>query len=408
MVMESVNRPDTAIGGSGAGSARRPWADVGTGVVSALEQSLQPAIDATIEAIGREVPSYADFGSGPLATTVRRGVEIALARLIALMGRDEAALEPQVRRVYERIGAGEWANGRSLDALLAAYRTGARVAWEQMSAATLAAGAQNVEIVSLAEAIFVYIDELSAASVAGYADAQVADAGRRESVRTRLAELILDGAGESDTAMALAEQIGWSAPGGVAVAIGPGDGDRWPPVAAGGQALVVAGDRRWAVVPTWLARADTLVDGERRTVVVGSSEALADAPNSLRSAMRLVKLVAAGVVASPLDGLIRAEDYLLELAVTADPASVARLHEELFSALSEVSDERRDALLRTLLAWLLTGGDRVAAAALLHVHPQTISYRLARLRDFLGDDLDEPRRRAEMVITLTAAYGVHR
>ena len=84
MGMESVNRPDTAIGGSGAGSARRPWADVGTGVVSALEQSLQPAIDATIEAIGREVPSYADFGSGPLATTVRRGVEIALARLIDL------------------------------------------------------------------------------------------------------------------------------------------------------------------------------------------------------------------------------------------------------------------------------------------------------------------------------------
>lgn len=55
----------------------------------------------------------------------------------------------------------------------------ARVAWEHMSAATLAAGAQNVEIVSLAEAIFVYIDELSAASVAGYAEAQLADVGRR-------------------------------------------------------------------------------------------------------------------------------------------------------------------------------------------------------------------------------------
>lgn len=406
MVAPSASRASVRPDGS---SPRRPWADVGTGVVSALERSLQSTIDVTIEAIGREVPSYADFGSGPMATTVRRGVEIALSRLIELMGRDEAALEPQVRQVYERIGAGEWRNGRSLDALLAAYRTGARVAWEQMSAATVESGAHNLEIVSLAEAIFVYIDELSAASVAGYAEAQLADAGRRESVRTRLAELIIDGAGESDTASALAEQIGWSAPGGVTVVIGPGVGDRWPPAASAGQALVlVTGDDRWAVVPTWVAQGDGMADGECRRVIVGTSEALTEAPESLRCAQRLTTLVSAGVIVSTGNGLIRADDNLLELAVTADGSSVERLRNRLFASLAELSDVRREALQRTLLAWLLTGGDRAAAAAWLHVHPQTVSYRLGRLREFLGDSLDEPRRRAEMVISLAAMFGVDR
>ena len=391
----------------GASALRRPWADVGTSVVAALEQSLQPTIDATIEAIGREVPSYAEFGSGPLATTVRRGVEIALSRLIALMGREEAALEPAVRRVYERIGAGEWANGRSLDALLAAYRTGARVAWEHMSAATLAAGAQNVEIVSLAEAIFVYIDELSAASVAGYAEAQLADVGRRESLRTRLAELIIDGAGESDTALALAEQVGWAASPEVVVVVGPGTGAHWPPLASSGEALVLdTGEERWAVVPAWVASGSSMADPARRPVAVGTAVTLANAADSLRTAVRLRRLLVTGVIGSPHNGLIRATNYLLELLVNADAASLDRLRSRLFAPLPEMSDDRRDSLLQTLLMWLLTGGDRAAAARMLHVHPQTISYRLGRLREFYGADLDNPRRRAELVTSLVATYGV--
>lgn len=390
-----------------ASALRRPWADVGTSVVAALEQSLQPTIDATIEAIGREVPSYAEFGSGPLATTVRRGVEIALSRLIALMGREEAALEPAVRRVYERIGAGEWANGRSLDALLAAYRTGARVAWEHMSAATLAAGAQNVEIVSLAEAIFVYIDELSAASVAGYAEAQLADVGRRESLRTRLAELIIDGAGESDTALALAEQVGWAASPEVVVVVGPGAGAHWPPLASSGESLVLdTGEERWAVVPAWVANGNSMADSARRPVAVGTAVTLANAADSLRTAVRLRRLLVTGVIGSPHNGLIRATNYLLELLVNADAASLDRLRSRLFAPLPEMSDDRRDSLLQTLLMWLLTGGDRAAAARMLHVHPQTISYRLGRLREFYGADLDNPRRRAELVTSLVATYGV--
>ena len=41
-------------------------------------------------------------------------------------------------------------------------------------------------------------------------------------------------------------------------------------------------------------------------------------------------------------------------------------------------------------------------SAELFVHPQTVSYRLKRLRELLGDDLDDPAARFELLLVLTA------
>jgi DNA-binding PucR family transcriptional regulator len=41
-------------------------------------------------------------------------------------------------------------------------------------------------------------------------------------------------------------------------------------------------------------------------------------------------------------------------------------------------------------------------ARVLHVHPQTARYRLSRLREVLGDDLDEPDARFELELALRA------
>jgi DNA-binding PucR family transcriptional regulator len=43
-----------------------------------------------------------------------------------------------------------------------------------------------------------------------------------------------------------------------------------------------------------------------------------------------------------------------------------------------------------------------AAAAELHVHPQTVRYRLARLREYFGDQLEQPDRRFELELALRA------
>ena len=81
------------------------------------------------------------------------------------------------REVYLNLGRGEMRAGRSLDALLAAYRLGARVAWRRLAAAGERAGLPPRTLYTLAEAIFAYIDELSADSIEGYAREQAAAAG---------------------------------------------------------------------------------------------------------------------------------------------------------------------------------------------------------------------------------------
>jgi DNA-binding PucR family transcriptional regulator len=41
-------------------------------------------------------------------------------------------------------------------------------------------------------------------------------------------------------------------------------------------------------------------------------------------------------------------------------------------------------------------------AAAMHVHPQTARYRIARLRELLGDQLDDPDARFELQLALRA------
>ena len=59
------------------------------------------------------------------------------------------------------------ASGRTTEALLAAYRIGARVSWREMSTTAVRNGLDAETLVAFAELVFAYIDELSAASVAG-------------------------------------------------------------------------------------------------------------------------------------------------------------------------------------------------------------------------------------------------
>ena len=93
--------------------------------------------------------------------------------------------------MYLNLGRGEMRAGRSLDALLAAYRLGARVAWRRLAAAGERAGLPPHTLYTLAEAIFAYIDELSADSIEGYAREQAAAAGALQRRRQRLAALLV-------------------------------------------------------------------------------------------------------------------------------------------------------------------------------------------------------------------------
>ena len=60
--------------------------------------------------------------------------------------------------------------GRTLNALLAAIRVGAQIAWRRFVEAGKLAGLEPDTLYRLGEAIFAYIDEISGESIAGYAE----------------------------------------------------------------------------------------------------------------------------------------------------------------------------------------------------------------------------------------------
>src|SRR5215210_2131283 len=156
--------------------ASRSYAAVPPEAAAALRPVLPGLADETIAAIAREVPGYSRALEGEFGQIVRLGVEVAFNRFVDLIA-DPAPDAAGARETYVNLGRGEFHSGRSLDALLAAYRVGARLAWRRFVEAGVAAGLPAEVIYSLGEAIFAYIDELSAESAEGYAEEQSAAAG---------------------------------------------------------------------------------------------------------------------------------------------------------------------------------------------------------------------------------------
>jgi DNA-binding PucR family transcriptional regulator len=56
----------------------------------------------------------------------------------------------------------------------------------------------------------------------------------------------------------------------------------------------------------------------------------------------------------------------------------------------------------TALAYIQQFGNAAAMARVLHLHPQTVRYRIGRLRELLGEDLDDPEARFELEAALRA------
>ncbi|GHJ13106.1 helix-turn-helix domain-containing protein [Micromonospora sp. AKA38] len=84
-----------------------------------------------------------------------------------------------------------------------------------------------------------------------------------------------------------------------------------------------------------------------------------------------------------LRGLRRVTDLAGETALAAQPALAELLRDALLGALDPADEFHRE-LATTALAWLDHGQRLDQTAAALHVHPNTVRYRLRRLREVTG------------------------
>ena len=88
------------------------------------------------------------------------------------------------------------------------------------------------------------------------------------------------------------------------------------------------------------------------------------------------------------------------------PSASARVAADLAASrlapLAELPDGPRARLTETLAAWLDRPGQVQAVAAALDVHPQTVRYRVARLRELFGERLEDPDARFDLMLALRA------
>src|SRR5215218_2111672 len=203
----------------------RPYKAVPPAAAAVLRPALPSLADEMIVAIAREVPAYARAMEGEFGQAVRVGVEIALNRFLDLLA-DPDPDAARARRTYVELGRGEFQAGRSLDALLAAYRVGARFAWGRFVDVGVAGGLDPDTIYALGEAIFAYIDELSSESADGYAEEQTAAAGESERRRRRLVRLLAqDPPAGQEALRTAAAAAAWTLPRGGLAALVPATAD---------------------------------------------------------------------------------------------------------------------------------------------------------------------------------------
>ena len=99
---------------------------------------------------------------------------------------------------------------------------------------------------------------------------------------------------------------------------------------------------------------------------------------------------------------IVAADRLPELLLFNGAPIAEEIAGRRLSSFASLTPKARTRLEQTALAYVQERGNAAAMARALHVHPQTARYRLARLRELLGDDLGSPERRFELEIALRA------
>src|SRR3954471_24412712 len=170
-----------------------------------LRPALPELVDEVIAAVQDAVPAYR-----VLDRNVRTGVGQALEGFIELVD-SGAAMRLPGREVYVEFGRGEARNGRPLDALLGAYRVGAQAAWRGVADAGDRAGVDPRRLYELAERIFAYIDEISAASAEGHALEQSLAAREEGERRRRLVEALLQTPQPGDLAR-FAQEAAWELP----------------------------------------------------------------------------------------------------------------------------------------------------------------------------------------------------
>lgn len=360
------------------------------------------------DALQREIPAYASLGESQRQETEaisRWGVQ----RLLELWVEDGRLGEADLRQ-FHGIGVARGTDGRPLSAVLRAYR----VAAVEASGLVRDSGVAELDVedvLAMNVVLLESLDALSEALSAGYAAATERLATDRDEVVRTLTQDLL--AGRQTSAAALEDRtrlLGLTLPSRLTITVvgSPGSDVTAGDVAqllttAAPDGLVLSTTRQGVGVVLHERPLDLGVDvrSRGRRTCRFDDVALTDLPATFRLAEVAVRHAPAGVGprASSSTGALLEADALLVALLHGQPAVDPAVFTE--AALRPLLEPDAAHLLAGLQAFL-DHGTAAAAAQGLGLHPQSMRYRLRRVREVTGRDLGSSWDR----LLLTTAVAV--
>ena len=373
----------------------------------------------------------ASTGVPPQRDAIVRACAAGLDLFLATARESRPATPEELRRVAQ-LGILQARSSQSVEPVLAAYRIAARVAWEEILRAWRGHPEATPEaIMVVANYVFAALDQVAAEVTKTYLHAREQHMQRGTRAHARLFHALISDNFDSEIELqrqALALNIPLAATGYVAIVcklvVGTREGER------GGQALaevvgavdtprgalVHATDPSTLVVlwPTesmadieaakqFVAQlqdeAEQRSGGLRARVRSGIGGFHAGLHGVSRSYLEAQQALEAGRKLRPQASVHGHDDVIPHLVLAQNPRLAERFVAHSLGRLADPKLRNRDQLLETLEAYLTTGSVKEAAAA-LGLHRHTVLYRLEKLKELLGDDLDVPATRLRLQLAL--------
>ena len=370
-------------------------------------------------------------GIPPQRSAIAKACEAGLDLFLATAREARPATAEELRRVAQ-LGILQARSSQSVEPILNAYRIAARVAWDAILRAWRGHPEATPEAIMLtANYVFAALDQVAAEVTKTYLHAREQHMQRGTRARARLFHALISDNFDSELELqkqALALNMPIAQTGYVAavckLVIGNRDGEQ------GGEGLseVVAslplprGAIHHATDPTtlvilWPAESAADVEGARQLVMSLQKEAVkrsGTARARVRAGIGGYHTGLRGISGSYLeaqqaievgrklrpDAVVHRHDEVIpQLVLAQNPRLAERFVVDSLGPLLEAKARNRDQLLETLQAYLGAGSVKDTAAA-LKLHRHTVLYRLEKLRDLLGSDLDSPQTRLRLQLAL--------
>lgn len=366
-----------------------------------IDRVLRPAVATMIETVVDELERWyaVSIRGGPLEHNIRAAVEDAVEQFTAAVVQGRPELD---RTLFRDLGRKHARAGLPLEELTALFTRGGLACWHTVLELHRSGGLPDDLLEPSSEVVFIFAQELCSSAVEGYVEAVSTSGTAVRSQRVELVRRLLDEAPPERAAAATqARAVGWQLPEWLAVGVTSPDArlsgtTNWPD-----EVLGAPHGARWCLLlpaDQGVVAEPPLPDGVE--LAIGPVVPWDDARRSLAAAEDLVALASSGVIAR--EPILRATDHAPDLVLAREPVLADDLVRSLLGPLLDLPDHRRAPLLETLAAWVVQPGHHTVLAQDLHVSVRTVRYRIDRLRELLGEVVDDPDQRLALGLAVRA------